>query len=583
MAAIFPPADRGGIPPGVNVVNGFSPSHPVIGDGPLYVSPDCSTVLTDGQLNAITSEVLAAVDELGFAFNTVRVDNLGQALSQTFDHVTGQLTDKVDRTGDTMAGPLLLTGDPSDPLEATTKAYVDDENDSQATALRNYVDNITTSINSANQAAIGDLDARKVNRSGDTMTGPLNMAGANSRLTLAVEPIGAMEATNKQYVDDHISQQGGFVEAPMDGLIYGRGRRSWIRAVGVDEVEGLTADQQSNVRQAIYAAPYDALASTGLQLNGAMEVSQEWADTTITINDGTDGFVLDCWKVHAHGVSAISQQVLDAPPGFRRSLRVAVTAPTASPAVSNYLAIGQDIEGLRVARCAFGTSVASPVTIGFWMKANRPGSYTVSLRTAAGTRSYLAPFSIDTPGLWQFVALTIPGDVIGTWPNDTTMGWQLWLIMMAGANFQSSANAWLAGNFLAATGSTNGAAATTDYINLTGFFVVPGVILPPPERSVLLVRPDAEELQRCMRYYEQGTFGVGAVTNPGITTNYHQSYSMPKRIKPNLHNYSVTTTGQVGSWSIYADENVTTFTVQVVGSTAGAFIMGGIYAADARL
>jgi hypothetical protein len=57
MAAISPPPDKGGIPPGTNVVNAFTPTHAVIGEGPYYVSP----VLTDGQLNAFTSELLVAV------------------------------------------------------------------------------------------------------------------------------------------------------------------------------------------------------------------------------------------------------------------------------------------------------------------------------------------------------------------------------------------------------------------------------------------------------------------------------------------------------------------------------------------
>gem|GEM_PF-7039234 len=48
IAAIFPPPDRGGIPPETNVVNAFTPTHAVIGEGPYYISPVCSTVMTDG-------------------------------------------------------------------------------------------------------------------------------------------------------------------------------------------------------------------------------------------------------------------------------------------------------------------------------------------------------------------------------------------------------------------------------------------------------------------------------------------------------------------------------------------------------
>ena len=125
MAAIFPPADKGGVPPGSNVVNGYSPGNPVLGEGPLYVGPDCSTILTDGQMNAIVSEILAAVDELGFAYNSTRIDNLGQALRAIIEQINIELTAKVNRAGDTMTGTLVLAGDPVNPLDAATKQYVD--------------------------------------------------------------------------------------------------------------------------------------------------------------------------------------------------------------------------------------------------------------------------------------------------------------------------------------------------------------------------------------------------------------------------------------------------------------------------
>jgi hypothetical protein len=42
-----------------------------------------------------------------------------------------------------------------------------------------------------------------------------------------------------------------------------------------DTAQTLTAPQQQQARQNIYAAPFDALAYNGLQINGAMDISQE--------------------------------------------------------------------------------------------------------------------------------------------------------------------------------------------------------------------------------------------------------------------------------------------------------------------
>ena len=45
--------------------------------------------------------------------------------------------------------------------------------------------------------------------------------------------------------------------------------------VRYDTAQSLSATQQTQARINIYAAPYDAMAYSGMQINGGMEVSQE--------------------------------------------------------------------------------------------------------------------------------------------------------------------------------------------------------------------------------------------------------------------------------------------------------------------
>jgi len=248
MAAIFPPADRGGVPPGPNVVNGFAPEHSVIGDGPYYVAPTCSTLLTDGQMNALTSEVLAAVDELGFAYNTSRVDNLGQALGGSFAHVETDIAAKVDRSGDTMQGELVLAADPVLSMEATTKQYVDAKNAALDQTLRNEIASEIAPIVVNTQTAIADLEARKVNRSGDIMLG---------RLTLNAPPIYDLDAANKAYVDALALEGGHFVDGPHDGLSWARNNGGWdgVVSVDTDQTALLTPTQQATARTNIGIVP----------------------------------------------------------------------------------------------------------------------------------------------------------------------------------------------------------------------------------------------------------------------------------------------------------------------------------------
>jgi len=252
MAAIFPPADRGGVPPGTNVVNGYSPVHSVIGEGPLYVSPDCSTVLTDGQLNAISSEVLAAVDELGFAYNSSRIDNLGQALGQRFTTTDNAVAAKVDRAGDTMIGALALAADPVSDDEAANKHYVDTQDDNLDQVLRSYIDGGFSTLIGTTQNAIADIDARKVNRTGDQMSGPL---------LLVANPTVNLEAATKGYVDQLALEGGHFVDGPHDGLSYGRINGAWdgVVSVDTDQTALLSSTQQETARHNIgitIPAPY---------------------------------------------------------------------------------------------------------------------------------------------------------------------------------------------------------------------------------------------------------------------------------------------------------------------------------------
>jgi hypothetical protein len=233
MSGIFPPADKGGRPPGGNVCNGYTPQHRVVGDGPYYIAADCTTTLTDCQMNSLVSEILAAIDQVngGVPYNSGRVDNLAQALTAAFEEEHRLIDLKVNRAGDTMEGPLVLVRDPQQDFEASSKRYVDNLNALLNVALRAFVEEREQALVDDYRARINDVDARKINRAGDTMSGPL---------ALARQPINAMEATPKSYVDQAIAEAevggggggGGPVnEAPYDDFVYGRINHTWVRLI----------------------------------------------------------------------------------------------------------------------------------------------------------------------------------------------------------------------------------------------------------------------------------------------------------------------------------------------------------------
>ena len=82
----------------------------------------------------------------------------------------------VNKSGDTMTGPLILSGDPTTALGAATKNYVD------------------------------AADSLKVAKAGDTMTG---------LLVLSADPTAALGAATKQYADLKVSKAGDAMTGPL--------------------------------------------------------------------------------------------------------------------------------------------------------------------------------------------------------------------------------------------------------------------------------------------------------------------------------------------------------------------------------
>jgi len=96
MAGIFPSPT--GVPAS-DTDNGYEPAIPPIGGPARFYGPNCETTLYHWALNALVSEILAAVDRLGYAYNSSRVDNLGAALADVIGNIELTLTAAVSDIG----------------------------------------------------------------------------------------------------------------------------------------------------------------------------------------------------------------------------------------------------------------------------------------------------------------------------------------------------------------------------------------------------------------------------------------------------------------------------------------------------
>lgn len=252
-------------------------------------------------------------------------------------------------------------------------------------------------------------------------------------------------------------------------------------------------------------------------INGDMRIDQRGSATSPATGNGT--YAMDRFAVGmglTSGSFTISKSALPSPLlGFTSCANITATSVNISGS-NNYISIYQQIEGLNVCDLMWGTSLAVPITVSFWIY-GVANTYSLRITNAAAgsTRSYVVNFTISASNTWQQVIATVPGDTTGTWTTDNTAGMQLMICFGSSTTFQGpTPNSWLSGNYIA-TSSTGVLSNGTVYI--TGVQLEKGSMATPFE-----FRPYSIEMQMCQRYYQIQTRG----NNNGYANLHGYPYSL---------------------------------------------------------
>ena len=249
-------------------------------------------------------------------------------------------------------------------------------------------------------------------------------------------------------------------------------------------------------------APYEALAYNNIIINGGMAVDEANRGANVVLAANTSVYSADQWLVVQQGTVILNcQQVTDAPPGFTNSLKVTVTTAEASIATGDYALVINKIEGFRWAQLGWGAATGQSVTLGFWTKIHRVGTYGGSIRNSALARAYPFTFTQNVADTWEYKTVTIPPDVTGTWLTTNGIGAYVDFAIACGATYVATAGTWAAGNYLGAAGQANGVAAVTDVFQITGVSMLPGTVAPVSTLSQNLQLPYGPALALCQRYY----------------------------------------------------------------------------------
>ena len=275
-----------------------------------------------------------------------------------------------------------------------------------------------------------------------------------------------------------------------------------------------------------------ALSNRNLIINGAMQVAQRGTSETSVTSSGYKQ-APDRWRVAGSatgtfGTWSVSQST-DVPSGegFGESYKLECTTADASLAAGDNLTLQHRIEGQNLQQLSKGTSNAKSVTLSFWVKSNKTGTYIAELRDQDNSRVYGQQYTISASNTWEKKTLTYSGDTTGSLDNDNLDSLRVLFFLLAGTDFTSGTlpNAWATStNANRAVGQVNLADTVGNEWYITGVQLEVGEQATPFEH-----RSFGDELARCQRYFQKiESLGSVAAYNAFPYTGLSRSTTIAK-------------------------------------------------------
>lgn len=255
-----------------------------------------------------------------------------------------------------------------------------------------------------------------------------------------------------------------------------------------------------------------------LIINGAMNVAQRGTSFTAPASGSV---ICDRWTVEYDNDASVDwSQSTDAPDGFSYSLKADVTTADTSLATAQYSILyykGTEVQD--VSHLLYGTSGAKKVTMSFWVKSNKTGTYSAELAFNNGTAQveHSKAYTINASNTWEKKELTFDANTTDSFGNAANgQGLIIYFWLAAGSQWQGSprSSTWGTSNNRA-TDNVNFLDSTSNEFYITGVQLEVGSVATEFEH-----RSYGEELALCQRYYWSET-GTG----DDLTTNYASLYS----------------------------------------------------------
>ena len=289
----------------------------------------------------------------------------------------------------------------------------------------------------------------------------------------------------------------------------------------------------------------DTLPFRNLIINGDFQIAQRSTAAVTTSNGSNEKYqTVDRFRIDMdNSVAVFTQQQVDLtaatdPDGFYKALKIDCTTADASVGAGDWVSLQQEVEGLNWSRLNYGRSDAKTITVSFWVKSTKTGTYSFSIRNSAADRYYVAEYTVSASDTWEKKTITIAGDTSGTWLITNGIGARLGWSLIIGSTDSATAGSWAAGNKFGSTNQVN------FFDNTSNNFYITGVQLEVGSKATEFEhRSYADGLRKCQRYFHRHCSADSTPIAQGMTYYSGQaicpvSFPTTMRTKPSMTSYA---------------------------------------------
>ena len=186
------------------------------------------------------------------------------------------------------------------------------------------------------------------------------------------------------------------------------------------------------------------VANRNFFINGGMQINQRHQTGLLGYYNPVTAsiYTLDRWRFSVGNSfdtnSARITQDSASPNGFGSSWKIEIFN-TQTPTALQNAGVEQKIEAQFLQGLAYGTSAAKTMTLSFYVKSYKTGTYCVQIMQEDGTKYQLHEYTISSSNTWEKKTITIVGNTSNTINNDNGVGLRVIWALVCGSNDHASA------------------------------------------------------------------------------------------------------------------------------------------------